>query len=96
MTYHLDEYADLDRSCKQGSICITYAELVAQLGEPNFEGLDTHKTRAEWRLVIDGVPIAIYDWKTFPLPLREVDVFNVGAKTMQGLFLAKGLLCSRN
>ena len=86
LSYEMDEYADLEKATKQGSVSIPYGDLGELMGEPNFESGDKDKVRAEWRLSINGVGVAIYDWKTNGIPLREVDVWNVGAKSPTAMF----------
>jgi hypothetical protein len=49
-------------SCLQGTINVTYGELVKIFGIPNCE-TDGYKTDAEWRLEIDDEEIYIYNWK---------------------------------
>jgi hypothetical protein len=46
-----------------GYLDITYADLVAALGEPNAEG-DGYKTDAEWAVELsDGTKASIYNYK---------------------------------
>ena len=83
--YEMDEYADLEKSTLKGSIALSYGEMVEIFGEPTLVA-DEGKTRAEWRLVVnDDYAIAVYDWKTYDIPIRLVDRWNVGSRDSRAL-----------
>mgnify|MGYP003138372153 FL=1 len=56
-----------DHLSYRGVVYVRYADLVAALGEPNEEVVDTKNTDVEWRLRDDdGVVATIYNWKNGP------------------------------
>lgn len=59
-----------------GYIDATYDELVAAFGLP--ESGDGYKTKADWRVVIDGWAVTVYDWKIDGSPVESNTEWNVG------------------
>lgn len=58
-----NNFEDIDETCLQGEIRVTYNRLVEVLGEPNCDG-DGYKVQKEWMIKFeDGTVATIYDWK---------------------------------
>lgn len=82
----------------QGYINISFDDLVDMLGTPHFlfenePNMPPNKTRCEWDVTIDGVPVAIYDWCRYDEEVDEVTRWNVGGhsvKAVQKLMELKG------
>lgn len=75
-------------SHRQGTISITYEELVQHLGDPHFDG---DKTTAEWAFVNqDGAFFTIYDYKEYSTPLGQYD-WHIGGFGSEALNAVKAL-----
>lgn len=60
--YTHDEWHEIfNRTSFSGDLVAAFDELVYEFGQPNSG--DGSKTTAEWRLVIDGHPVMIYDYR---------------------------------
>lgn len=69
----------------QGTIKLTYLELVQMFGKP-LEGSIDGKTQAEWIVIAAGsVVITIYDYKEDYTKPRDVLLWHVGGKTKDAL-----------
>ena len=65
----------------QGTIKITYQELVDIFGNPTFRNYkNDNKTTCEWQIEIDDRIISIYDWKEDVTPLYLYD-WHIGGKS---------------
>ena len=70
----------------QGTIKITYQELVDIFGNPTFRIKESsirkndNKTTCEWQIEIDDRIISIYDWKEDVTPLYLYD-WHIGGKS---------------
>ena len=74
----------------QGTIAITYAELVDIFGQPSYIPEAGEKTQAEWWLLFtDGTIATIYDWKKYGTPVEDVVVWNIGGKDMDAEYQVK-------
>lgn len=75
-------------TCLVGMVKATYEELRAAFGRP-IEGSADEKTRAEWVILFDtpegDVVATVYDWKCAEIPLEQVQVWNVGGKSIDAL-----------
>jgi len=74
----------------KGTIRASYHELCDLFGEPR-KG-DGYKTDVEWDIEFeDGTYATIYNWKNGPAwcgegSVNNIDVWNVGGKTIEALF----------
>jgi len=70
-----------------GMISATYEEMKQAFGRP-LKG-DGDKTRAEWVVLFDtdegDVVATVYDWKCSEIPIEDVQVWNVGGKSIDAL-----------
>jgi hypothetical protein len=55
----------------RGTVSTTYSQLVKVFGPPTSGPSD--KVNAEWEMMLDGVPVTIYDYKQDQLPIGEYD-----------------------
>jgi len=64
----------------QGYVRTTLAELTEVFGEPTYtEASGDGKVNTEWTLLINGVLVTVYDWKTETTPAGWYD-WHVGGK----------------
>ena len=63
--------SDIAGTSLQGYVTITFADLVAKLGDAHVT--DGDKTTKEWAFKIGGVVFTIYDYKTYGTPVNEYD-----------------------
>jgi hypothetical protein len=78
MKFQLDMDADINGTCLQGYIKLTYDQIVAAFGEGDGFG---DKTTQEWMFESDtGEVFTLYDWKTSTTPMHEYE-WHIGAKS---------------
>lgn len=83
-----DGSADINGTCRQGTIETTFDHLRALLGEP----VDGDKTTAEWHLRFpDGTVATIYDWKTGQTPTGAY-AWHIGGHSPKAVELVHGLI----
>lgn len=89
-----EKNVDVDGTCLQGHITISYDELVKVFGEPD-DG-DGYKTDAEWSGSIDGVVFTIYNWKNGKnycgpegIPTEKIMDWNIGGNSKQAEEIVK-------
>jgi hypothetical protein len=85
--------ADVYGTSMQGTINITYNELVRLFGEPPFDG-DGEKVTCEWILDIDGHIVTIYDWKIYQYDINVTELTNwhIGGNDGKSVDLLKQVL----
>ena len=67
-------------SSLQGYVRTTLAELTEVFGEPTYRNPDHYdKVNTEWVLLINGVLVTVYNWKTGTTPTDMYD-WHVGGK----------------
>lgn len=66
----------------QGIIDSTYSELVSVFGHPTAQHVDC-KTKAEWSLRIDGIPVTIYDYKEYDKELDRITDWHIGGGSVE-------------
>jgi hypothetical protein len=62
----------------QGDITASYHALVSLFGQPELEGTDYDKVRAEWWIMTPAGIATIYDWKQSQTPLQDVTQWHIG------------------
>jgi hypothetical protein len=73
----------------QGSIDITYTELLDIFASPSHVPPVGEKTQAEWWLLFpDGTIATIYDWKSM-YPTEDVRTWNIGGKDKDAEYQVK-------
>jgi len=79
-----------DGACLQGYTNLTYDELVELFGEPNkSDGHD--KVYHEWKVVIEGVPVSIYDYKENGVKVKNYN-WHIGGFGRAAVMVVKELL----
>jgi len=82
----------------QGSIEVSYAKIVAILGEPD-PCEDSIKIDAEWTIEIDGEVATLYNWKNGPsyggLPVNRIRRWNIGGHSPKAIKIIKELLTNQ-
>ena len=75
-------------TCLVGMLKASYAELRRAFGKP-LEISGDGKTRAEWVILFDTpqgeVVATLYDWKCSEIALEDVQIWNVGGKSIEAL-----------
>jgi hypothetical protein len=67
-------------TCLQGHVRTTLAELTEVFGAPTYtQPSPDGKINTEWVLLIDGVLVTVYDWKTDTTPTGVYD-WHVGGR----------------
>jgi hypothetical protein len=80
---------DIGNTSFQGDMLITYAELVAALGDPHYTGGD--KTTAEWDFITeDGIVFTIYDYKQDETPTFKYE-WHIGGADQKVIAIVKQL-----
>ena len=82
-----------------GEINRTYMDLVTGLGIPTFdEPSGDDKVQVEWVCVYKGNVFTIYDWKTYDREFTEweLNVFNIGSKSVRGYEVTEFVNAVRN
>ena len=74
----------------QGHIHIGFDDLVDLIGPPhhlfeNEPNMPPNKVRCEWDLVIDGEPVAIYDWCKYDEEIEDVQQWNIGGRSVKAV-----------
>lgn len=79
----------------QGTITLTYAELVVKLGEPTYLGSADEKSQAEWVIEFeddDVTTATVYDWKEYDTPKEQVTEWHIGGTSQRCIELVNEIL----
>jgi len=81
-----ERVARLMGGSERTTINISYDDLVKILGEPTWKNKNLNpyseggdKVRAEWIILVEGIPIRIYDYKS-DVPLEKETRWSIGAR----------------
>jgi hypothetical protein len=80
-----------NRTCLQGYVTTTYAQLVKAFGEPHIRNDDRYeKVHAEWVLKPEGedIPITIYDYRE-SVPPEHVTCWHIGGNSQLAVKLLR-------
>ena len=94
----INDNINVNGTCLQGTINISYDELIEKLGEP-LEGAGDGKTDVEWAIENKGVVATIYNWKNGKsydpengLDVEDIKEWNIGGFSKQAVDLVKDYL----
>lgn len=84
----MEDWRISNGTCLVGMVKATLSELRQAFGKP-LQISGDGKTRAEWVILFDtpegDVVATVYDWKCEEIPLEDVQIWNVGGKSIEAL-----------
>lgn len=96
-SYKISRDTNVSGTWLQGYVGASYTELVLVFGQPTYLSKDGQgKTKAEWNLRIDGVPVTIYDYKEYDKSLDQIYEWHIGGTSKEAAEVVQRVLEARH